>query len=83
MATLRAIAGRVLETRLGQVLADGLRSEPAISSDPFVQLLLVHLLDGPAADLQALGQLPLAHSLRPLHPDVLPLLPGQARPTAG
>ena len=28
----------------------------------FPRLLPVHLLDGPAADLQALGQLPLAHS---------------------
>ena len=50
----------------------------AISSQP----LLVHLLDGPAADLQALGQLPLAHPPRPLHPDVLPLLLGQAGPSA-
>ena len=41
--------------------------------------LAVHLLDGPAADLQALGQLPLAHFPRPLLPDVLPLLLGQDR----
>ena len=34
------------------------------------------------ADLQALGQFPLAHSLRPLCPDVLPLPLGQARPPA-
>ena len=40
------------------------------------------LLDGPTADLQALGQFPLAHSLRPLHPDVFPLLLGQARLSA-
>ena len=45
--------------------------------------LPVHLLDGPAADLQALGQIPLAHSLRPFRPDVLPLLLGQARPSSG
>ena len=38
------------------------------------QPLPVHLLDGPTADLQELGQFPLAHSLRPLHPDVIPLL---------
>ena len=44
--------------------------------------LPVHLLDGPAADLQELGQFPLAHSLRPLHPDALPLLLGQGRPSA-
>ena len=48
-----------------------------------IHLLPVHLLDGPAADVQALGQYPLAHSLRPFHPDVLPLLLGQARPSAG
>ena len=35
--------------------------------------LPVHLLDGPTADLQELGQFPLAHSLRPLHLDVLPV----------
>ena len=45
--------------------------------------LPVHLLDGPAADLQSLGQFLLAHSLRPLHPDVLPLLLGEAGPLAG
>ena len=44
--------------------------------------LSVHLLDGPTADLQTLGQFPLAHSLRPLHPDVLPLLLAQAGPPA-
>ena len=37
-----------------------LPAEAAISS----QLLPVHLLDGPTADLQELGQFPLAHSLR-------------------
>ncbi len=42
----------------------------------------VHLLYGLAADLQALGQFPLAHSLRPLLPDVLPLLLGQTAPMA-
>ena len=47
------------------------------------QSVLVHLLDGPAADLQALGQFPLAHSLRPLLPDVLPLLLAQAGPPPG
>ena len=51
-------------------------AQDAISTHP----LPVHLLDGPAADLQALGQFPLGHSLRPLHPDVLPLLLGQGRP---
>ena len=55
-----------------------LRTEAANSIQP----LLVHLLDGSTADLQSLGQFPLAHSLRPLHPDVLPLLLGQARPSA-
>ena len=55
-----------------------LRTEAANSIQP----LLVHLLDGPTADLQSLGEFPLAHSLRPLHPDVLPLLLGQARPSA-
>ena len=47
------------------------------------QLLPVHLLDGPTADLQLLGQFPLAHPFRPLHPDVLPLLLGEAGPSAG
>ena len=46
------------------------------------QPLPVHLLDGPTTDLQALGKFPLAHSLRPFHPDVLPLPLGQARPPA-
>ena len=55
-----------------------LRAEAAIST----HLLPVHLLDGPTADLQALGKFPLAHSLRPFHPDVLPFLLGQARPLA-
>ena len=41
--------------------------------------LSVRLLDGPTADLQELGQFPLAHSLRPFHLDVLPLSLGQAR----
>ena len=56
-----------------------LRAEAPISS----QSLSVHLLDGPAADLQALGQFSLAHSSRPLLPDVLALLLGQERPPAG
>ena len=56
-----------------------LRAEAVISTQP----LRVHLLDGPTADLQALGQFPLAHSHRPLHPDVLLLLLGQAGPSAG
>ena len=47
-----------------------------------IHLLPIHLVDGPAADLQELGQFPLAHSLRPLCPNVLPLLLGQARPPA-
>ena len=55
-----------------------LRAEAAIHSQP----LPVHLLDGPTADLQSLGQFPLAHSLRPLHPDVLPLRLCQTRPSA-
>ena len=46
-------------------------------------LLPVDLLDGPAPDLQALCQFPLAHSLGPLLPDVPPLLFGQDRPPAG
>ena len=56
-----------------------LRAEAALPTQP----LPVHLLDGPTADLQELGQFPLAHSLRPLHPDVVPLLRGRARPPAG
>ena len=56
-----------------------LRAEAAIST----QTLPVHLLDGPTADIQALGQFPVVHSLRPLCPDVLPLLLGQAGPPAG
>ena len=48
-----------------------------------IRLLPIHVLDGPAADLEALGQLPLAHSLRPLSPDVLSLLLAQAGPSAG
>ena len=56
-----------------------LRAEAAIP----IQLLPVHLLDGPAADLLALGKFPLAHSLRTFRPDVLPLLLGQAGPPAG
>ena len=43
--------------------------------------LPVHLLNGPTVDLQEFGQFPLAHSLRSLYPDVLPLLLGQAGPT--
>ena len=42
-----------------------LRSEAAISSQPSTQPLPIYLLDGPTADLQELGQFPLAHSLRP------------------
>ena len=55
-----------------------LRAGAAIST----QLLPVGLLDGPAADHQALGQFPLAHPLRPLYPDVLSLLLGQAGSSA-
>ena len=51
-----------------------LRAETAISIQP----LLIHLLYGPTADLQVLGQFPLAYSPRPLHLDVLPLLLAQA-----
>ena len=50
----------------------------------FQPTLPVHLLDGPAVDLQELGQFQLAHSLRSLPriapPDVLPLLLGKAGP---
>ena len=48
-----------------------------------VQPLPVGLLDRPASDLQALGQFPLAHSLRSFRPNVFPLLLGQAGPPAG
>ena len=57
----------------------GIRMEAAVSTQP----LPVHLLDGTAADLQELGLFPLAHSLRPLCPDLLPLPLGQARTPAG
>ena len=57
---------------LATCITYGIRAEGAISTQP----LPVHLLDGPTADLQELGQFPLAHPLRPLHPDVLPLLLG-------
>ena len=63
---------------LAACITHGIRMEAAIPTLP----LPVHLLDGPAADLQELGQFPLAHSLRPLHPDVLPLPLAQARPSA-
>ena len=56
----------------------GIRVEAAFSTHP----LPAHLLDGPATDLQALGQFPLANPLRTLHPNVLPLLFNQARPSA-
>ena len=66
------------------------RNRPGCQPVPFrakaafpVQPLPVGLLDRPVADLQALGQFPLAHSLRPLHSYVLPLLLGQAGPSAG
>ena len=52
-----------------------LRAQDAISTQP----LSFHLFDSPTADLQALGQFPLAHSLRPFHLDVLSLSLGQAR----
>ena len=55
-------------------------SETALTPPALTQPLPVHLLDGPTADLQALGQFPLAHSIRPLCPDVLPLPLVQARP---
>ena len=58
---------------------DMLRAEAVIFTEP----LLIHLLDGPTADLQALDQVPLAHSPRPLFPDVLPLLLGRSGPSAG
>ena len=86
----RAVSGRSVPQRDGACYdaavcareasdhLDMLRSEAAIST----QLLPVHLLEGLTADLQALGQFPHAHSLRPLHPNVLPLLRGQAGPPA-
>ena len=39
-------------------------------------------MDGPQAELQELGEFPLARPLRPFHPDVLPLLFAQAWPSA-
>ena len=48
--------------------------EAVISTQP----LPVHLLDCTATDVQALGQSPLDHSLRALHPNVLPFPFGQA-----
>ena len=51
-----------------------LRAEAEIS----IPFLPGHLLDGPTGDLQTHGQFPLAHSIRPLHLDVLPLLLDQA-----
>ena len=84
MVRSRAVSGA--ETMYhwgGAILAvcttHGIRVEAAVSTQP----LPVGLLDGPTADLQALGQFPLAHSLRPLCPDVLRLLLGQAGPSAG
>ena len=71
-------AGRVLKAYLGRVPTGHAPAEAALPTQP----LPVHLLDGPTADLQELGQFPLAHSLRPLHPDVVPLLRGQAGPPA-
>ena len=52
-----------------------LRAQDAISTQP----LPFHLFGIPTADLQPLGQFPLAHSLRPFHLDVLSLSLGQAR----
>ena len=42
----------------------------------YIQFLPVHLLYGPTAEVQALGQFPLAHIHRALNQDVLPLLLG-------
>ena len=56
------------------------RFTAALDTAIAIRLLPVHLLDCPAADLKAPGQFPLAHSLRPIHPDVLSLLLGQAGP---
>lgn len=55
----------------------GIRMEAAF----FTQPLSAHLLDAPMADLQELGRFPLAHSIRTLQPDVLPLLFSRARPS--
>ena len=73
-----ACCDEAVRTRESSDRLDMLCAEAAIS----IQLLLIHLLDGPTADLQALGQFQLADSPRPLHLDVLPLLLAQAGPAA-
>ena len=77
LASVRSVTQRVgasyeeaVRTREASDHPAMLRAGAAI----FTEALSVHLLDGPAADLQALGQFPLAHSPRLLLPDVLPLL---------
>ena len=74
-----ACCDEAVRTRESSDRLDMLCAEAAIS----IQLLLIHLLDGPTADLQALGQFQLADSPRPLHLDVLPLLLAQAGPSSG
>ena len=68
-----ACCDEAVRTREASDRLDMLPAEAAIST----RSLSVHLLDGPAADLQELGQFP-----RPLQLDVLPLLLTQAGPSS-
>ena len=77
-AATRCTTGALPSLVMGRLSTAMLRAEPAFPT----QALPVHLLDGPTADLQELGQFPLAHSLRPFHPDVLPLPLSQAGASA-
>ena len=52
------ILGHCCGVIVAAITTHGIRVKAAIP----IQLLPVHLLDGPAADLKALGQLPLNHS---------------------
>ena len=84
---LTGLGSRLLRSRIrhgpGSVIGAGCQpAMPRAEATISIQALSVHLLDGPAADLQALGQFPLAHPPRPLLPDVIPLLLGQAGPSA-
>ena len=56
-----------------------LSAEDAIPAPP----LSGHLVDGSQADLKVLGQFLSAHSLRPLHPEVLSFLLGETGPPSG
>ena len=51
----------------------GLPTGHAPCKDWEIHTSAAHLVDDPTADLRALAQLPLAHPLRPLSPDILPL----------